>query len=108
MNLVTEMAMRRMMQDIPDATVVITNPTHIAIALKYEENSGVAPKVIGKGADNIAIKIKEIAKNNDIPIIENKPLARLIYKEVDLGLEIPYNMYQAVAEILAVVYKMKK
>lgn len=103
-----EMAMRRMMQDIPDATVVITNPTHIAIALKYEENSGVAPKVIGKGADNIAIKIKEIAKNNDIPIIENKPLARLIYKEVDLGLEIPYNMYQAVAEILAVVYKMKK
>lgn len=103
-----EMAMRRMMQDIPDATVVITNPTHIAIALKYEENSGKAPKVIGKGADNIAIKIKEIAKDNDIPIIENKELARLIYKEIEVDMEIPYNMYKAVAEILAIVYKMKK
>ena len=103
-----EMSMRRMMQNIPDATVVITNPTHIAIALKYTENSGEAPMVVGKGADNVAIKIKEIAKENDVPIIENKELARLIYKEVDIDMEIPYNMYQAVAEILAVVYKLKK
>lgn len=103
-----ELAMRRMMQSVPDATVVITNPTHIAVALKYEENTGTAPKVIAKGADSLAIKIKEIAKNNEVPIIENKPLARLIYSEVDLDKEIPYEMYQAVAEILAIVYKLNK
>lgn len=103
-----EMASSRMMQAVPDATVVITNPTHLAIAIKYEQGGDGAPIVVAKGADNVAIKIKEIASENDIPIIENKPLARLIYKELDVGSEIPADMYQAVAEILALVYKLKK
>lgn len=103
-----EMATRRMMQAVPDATVVITNPTHLAIAIKYQEGNMEAPKVIAKGADNIALRIKEIAKENDIPILENKPLARLMYEQVDVDKEIPADMYQAVAEILAIVFKMKK
>lgn len=103
-----EMATRRMMQAVPDATVVITNPTHIAVALKYEEGGMNVPKVTAIGADNIAIKIKEIAKDNDIPIIENKPLARAIYDTLDIGSEVPGEMYQAIAEILALVFKMKK
>ncbi|NLZ48081.1 MAG: fused FliR family export protein/FlhB family type III secretion system protein [Clostridiales bacterium] len=103
-----EIASRRMMASVPDATVVITNPTHIAVALKYEEGGKSAPKVVAKGTDYIAIKIKELAKESDVPIIENKPLARLIFEKVELEQEIPVDMYQAVAEILAVVYKMKK
>lgn len=103
-----EMAMRRMMQSVPDATVVITNPTHIAVALKYEENSGKAPIVVAKGSDSVALKIKEKAIENNVPIIENKPLARLMFKEVELDKEIPFDMYKAVAEILVLVYKMKK
>ena len=103
-----EIASKRMMASVPDATVVITNPTHIAVALKYDEGGEGAPKVVAKGADYTAIKIKEIAKENDVPIIENKPLARLMYKEVEIDGEISVDMYQAVAEILAVVYKMKK
>ncbi len=103
-----EMAMRRMMQSVPDATVVITNPTHIAVALKYEENSGKAPIVVAKGSEYVALKIKEKAIENNVPIIENKPLARLMFKEVDLDKEIPFDMYKAVAGILVLVYKMKK
>ncbi|MBU3126632.1 fused FliR family export protein/FlhB family type III secretion system protein [Clostridium tagluense] len=103
-----EMASSRMMQSVPDATVVVTNPTHLAIAIKYEQGGEGAPIVVAIGADNVAIKIKEIASVNDIPIIENKPLARLIYKELDIGSEIPTEMYGAVAEILALVYKLKK
>jgi len=103
-----EMASSRMMQAVPDATVVITNPTHLAIAIKYEQGGEGAPIVVAIGADYVAIKIKELALKNDIPIIENKPLARLIYKELELGSEIPTQMYGAVAEILALVYKLKK
>ena len=95
------------MQSVPDATVVITNPTHIAVALKYEENSGKAPIVVAKGADILAMKIREIAKENDIPIIENKPLARMIYKEVEVDEEVPKDMYEAVAQVLVAVYKIK-
>ena len=102
-----EMATRRMMQAVGDATVVITNPTHIAIALKYDENSGNAPIVIGKGADHIALKIKEIAKENNIPIMENKELARIMYETIEIDKEIPVELYNAVAEILAMVYKLK-
>lgn len=102
-----EMAARRMMQAVPDATVVVTNPTHIAVALKYKEGETEAPIVLAKGAGYVAIKIKEIAKESEIPIIENKPLARLMYEEVDINSEIPTGMYQAVAEILALVYKLK-
>lgn len=104
-----EMSQRRMMQSVADATVVITNPTHLAIALKYEEGSNMeAPKVVAKGADYAAIKIKGIAKENDIPIVENKPLARLMYERVEIDEDIPQDLYQGVAEILAVVMKLKK
>ena len=102
-----EMATRRMMQAVGDATVVITNPTHIAIALKYDENSGNAPIVIGKGADHIALKIKEIARENNVPIMEDKELARLMYETIDIDREIPIELYNAVAEILAMVYKLR-
>ena len=102
-----EMATRRMMSQVADATVVITNPTHLAIALKYEEGVSEAPKVVAKGADLVAIKIKELAKENDVPIMENKTLARMIYKEVEIDQDIPHHMYQAVAEVLAMVFKLK-
>jgi flagellar biosynthetic protein FliR/FlhB len=102
-----EMAMSRMMQSIPDASVIVTNPTHLAIALRYKEGKDEAPKVIGKGADYIALKIKEKAREYEIPIIENKPLARMIYEKVEIDEEIPVEMYQAVAEILAVIMKSK-
>lgn len=103
-----EMATRRMMQSVADATVVITNPTHLAIAIKYEDGEMEAPKVVAKGADLVALKIKEIAKENDVPIMENKPLARMLFEQVDIDREIPQDMYQAVAEILAMVFKLKK
>lgn len=104
-----EISKRRMMQSVTDATVVITNPTHLAIALKYEEGSNMeAPKVVAKGADYVAIKIKGIAKDNDVPIVENKPLARLMYERVEIDDDIPQDLYQGVAEILAVVMKLKK
>ncbi|MGL4761261.1 MAG: fused FliR family export protein/FlhB family type III secretion system protein [Sarcina sp.] len=104
-----EMAMNRMMQAVPDATVVITNPTHLALAIKYEQGANAkAPRVIAKGADNIALKIKEIAKESKIPIIEDRPLARLMYETVEVDQEIPPDMYKAVAEILAVIYKLDK
>jgi flagellar biosynthetic protein FliR/FlhB len=103
-----EMASRRMMQAVPDATVVVTNPTHIACALRYEDGKDTAPLLLAKGADNVAIKIKEIAKENNVPIIENRSLARMIYAQVEIDSEVPADMYQAVAEILAIVYKMKK
>lgn len=102
-----EMAMNRMMQSIPDASVIVTNPTHLAIALRYKQGKDEAPKVIGKGADYIALKIKEKAREYEIPIIENKPLARMIYEKVEIDEEIPVEMYQAVAEILAVIMKSK-
>lgn len=102
-----EMSRRRMMESVGDATVVITNPTHLAVAILYEEGNTKAPKVIAKGADLLALKIKEKAKENKVPIIENKPLARMIYEQVDIDNDIPQDMYQAVAEILAMVYKLE-
>lgn len=104
-----EMSQNRMMQSVSDATVVITNPTHLAIALKYEEGGNMeAPKVVAKGADYVAIKIKGIAKENQVPIVENKPLARIMYERVEIDEDIPQDLYQGVAEILAVVMKLKK
>lgn len=98
-----EVSMRRMMQQLPEADVVITNPTHFAVALKYDPNQGQAPVVIAKGADYLAFKIKDKAKECHIEIVENKPLARILYHNVDVGTEIPPELYQAVAEILAKV-----
>lgn len=98
---------RRMMQSIPQADVVITNPTHYAIAIKYDTMSGSAPIVLAKGQDFLAAKIKEAAKENKIEIVENKPLARMLYANVEIGEEIPTELYQAVAEVLAHVYGLK-
>lgn len=102
-----QMATQRMMQAVPTATVILTNPTHLSIALRYEKDKDSAPIVVAKGADIVAMKIREIAKENDIPIIENKPLARLLFKKVEIDQEIPVDMYQMVAEVLLMVYKMK-
>jgi flagellar biosynthetic protein FlhB len=100
------MAMQRMMQEVPKADVVITNPTHFAVAIKYESGMQ-APTVIAKGTDYIALKIKEVAKQNGIMTMENKPLARAIYAQVEIGGSIPAELFQAVAEVLAYVYKIK-
>ena len=102
-----EIARRRMMREVPKADVIITNPTHLAIALQYDRLTMPAPKVIAKGAGLIAERIKEIARENDIPIVENKPLAQTLYKIVELGDFIPENLYKAVAEVLAYVYRLK-
>jgi flagellar biosynthetic protein FlhB len=102
-----EMANKRMMEKVPQATVIITNPTHIAIALKYDANLP-APQVIAKGGDLIAEKIKAIAKEHNIPIIENKPLARTIFKTLKIGQVIPRELFVAVAEVLSVVFRLKK
>ncbi len=98
---------RRMMQSVPTADVVITNPTHFAVALKYDADSGRAPIVVAKGEDFLAKRIKEIAKESKVEIVENKPLARMLYHNVELGEEIPPELYQAVAEVLAFVYGLK-
>jgi len=103
-----EIAMRRMMQDVPKADVVITNPTHLAIALRYDSTKMAAPVVVAKGEGFIAQKIKEIAAANDVVLVENKPLAQAIYKAVDIGEGIPENLFQAVAEVLAYVYRLKR
>lgn len=100
-----EASRRRMMQAVPQADVVITNPTHYAVALKYDAGTGTAPVLVAKGADLVAQRIKEIAKENHVEIVENKPLARMIYTNVEIGREIPPELYQAVAEILAAVYR---
>lgn len=103
-----QLARRRMMAAVPSATVVVTNPTFIAVALKYEpKTKSDAPVVVAKGKRKIAEKIKAIAQEHGIPIIENKPLARSLYDSVEVGMEIPIAFYQAVAEILVQVYKMK-
>lgn len=103
-----EASRRRMMQDVPSADVVITNPTHLAVALKYENDSGKAPVVVAKGEDFLAKKIREIAKESNVEIVENKPLARMLYYNVDIGQEIPPELYQAVAEVLAFVYNLRQ
>jgi flagellar biosynthetic protein FlhB len=103
-----EMARRRMMTEVPKADVVITNPTRLAVALKYDSLTMAAPVVIAKGAGVIAQRIKEIAAEHGIPRVEDKPLAQALYKTVDLNGTIPQNLFQAVAEILAYVYNIKR
>jgi flagellar biosynthetic protein FlhB len=102
-----EIAKKRMMAEVPKADVVITNPTHYAVALRYDKTKDEAPRVIAKGVDNMAIKIKEIAREAGVMIVENPPLARELYKLVDIDDTIPPKLYKAVAEILAYVYKAK-
>ena len=101
-----QMAMARMMKEVPKADVIVTNPTHYAIALSYQQGMS-APLVVAKGQDLVAQRIKEIAREARVPIIENKPLARAIYAAVQIGDAIPQELYQAVAEVLAYVYRLK-
>lgn len=102
-----QMAQSRMMQEVPGADVIIRNPTHYAVALKYDQDKNRAPVVVAKGKDYLAMKIVEIAEKNDVYCMENPPLARTLYAEVDLGREIPFELYDAVAEVLTVVYREK-
>ncbi|MCO5142756.1 MAG: flagellar biosynthesis protein FlhB [Oligoflexia bacterium] len=102
-----ETARKRMMKDIPTADVIVTNPTHIAVALKYDAEKMAAPKVVAKGADLIAQRIKEIGRANGVPLVENVPLARALHKSVKIGGSVPRALYQAVAEVLAYVYRLK-
>jgi len=103
-----EMSKKRMMQDIPSADVVITNPTHYAVAIRYDTEKEHAPKVVAKGIDNMALKIKEIAREHSVQVIENPPLARELYKKCEIDQMIPETLYKAVAEVLAFVYKSSK
>ena len=102
-----QLARKRMMAEVPEAEVVITNPTHYAVALKYERDSMGAPVVVAKGANHLAQKIKDIAKEHGVPVVENKPLAQTLYKLVEIGGVIPHTLFRAVAEVLAYVYKLK-
>jgi flagellar biosynthetic protein FlhB len=103
-----QMARQRMMSEVPKADVVITNPTRLAIALRYDALAMAAPTVLAKGAGVIAQKIREIAEEHGIPLVEDKPLAQALYKSVDLGEAIPENLFQTVAEVLAYVYNVKR
>ncbi|MGG1661403.1 flagellar biosynthesis protein FlhB [Brevibacillus sp. NRS-1366] len=101
------MAIRRMMQELPKADVIITNPTHFAVAIRYDASAMSAPTVVAKGQDYLALKIREVAKKHRIVTMENKPLARALYSQVDIGQQIPEELFKAVAEVLAYVYKLQ-
>ena len=103
----TERARRRMMASVPKADVVITNPTHFAVALKYDPEDMSAPRLLAKGADAVAARIREIAEENDIPLVENPPLARALFESVDIDAEIPPEHYKAAAEIISYVFQLK-
>ncbi|MCG8685612.1 MAG: flagellar biosynthesis protein FlhB, partial [Desulfobacterales bacterium] len=102
-----EAARKRMMAEVPEADVVVTNPTRLAVALKYDNTKMDAPMVVAKGAGSIAANIRRIARENDVPLVEDKPLARNLYRLVDIGQEVPLEYYKAVAELLAYVYRLK-
>jgi flagellar biosynthetic protein FlhB len=102
-----QIAYKRMMQEVPKADVVVTNPTHIAVALKYDVAKMSAPKVVAKGAELIAQRIKDLAREHGVPIVEDKLLARLLYKSVEIGEEIPEKLFQAVAQVLAYIYRLR-
>ena len=101
-----ERSRKRMMSAVPEATVVVTNPTHYAVALKYEDGMG-APMCLAKGVDALALKIREVAKDSDVPVIENPPLARALYATVEMDQEVPEEHYKAVAEVIGFVFKMR-
>jgi flagellar biosynthetic protein FlhB len=103
-----ERARQRMMAAVPKATVVVTNPTHYAVALSYEMEKMEAPKLVAKGADYVALRIREIAEEHEVPIVENPPLARALFASVELDQEIPIEHYKAVAEVIGYVMRLKK
>jgi flagellar biosynthesis protein FlhB len=101
------MARRRMMAEVPKASVIVTNPTHYAVALRYDENSMRAPRVVAKGADLVAAKIREIGEQHRVPVLESPALARAMYGHAEIGAEIPEKLYAAVAEVLAYVFQLR-
>ncbi|MFM2045141.1 MAG: flagellar biosynthesis protein FlhB, partial [Pseudomonadota bacterium] len=103
-----ERSRNRMMAAVPEADVVVTNPTHYAVALKYDPLSMAAPKVLAMGVDHLAMRIREVATENGIPIVENPPLARALYAAADVDAEIPEEHYKAVAQVISYVFKLKK
>ena len=106
-NIQMQMATSRMMAKVPEADVIVANPTHYAVALKYDTSVAPAPVVVAKGVDLIAFKIREVAENNGVTVVENPPLARTLYKLVPIDAIIPAELFAAVAEVLAFVYKKK-
>ena len=104
----TERACQRMMQAVPDSTVVITNPTHFAVALKYQHDEIDVPEVVAKGADLVAKRIRQVAEENHVPLVENPALARALYAGVDIGAQIPTEHYRAVAEVIGYVMQLKR
>jgi len=106
-SLMRQMATRRMMAEVPRADVVITNPTHVAVALKYDGATMIAPQVVAKGQGFVALKIMALAQEAGVPLVENVALARTLYKSVELGAFIPTSLYRAVAEVLAYVYSLR-
>ncbi|MFT5707028.1 MAG: flagellar biosynthetic protein FlhB [Oceanospirillaceae bacterium] len=103
-----EISQRQMMKDVPQADVVITNPTHYSVALKYEDNHRNAPIIVAKGADFVALKIREVAKEHDVPILMSPPLARALYYSTEIGEEVPTGLFKAVAQVLAYVFQLKR
>jgi len=103
-----EISQRQMMKDVPQADVVITNPTHFSVALKYEDNHRNAPIIVAKGSDFVALKIREIAKENDVPVLSSPPLARALYYSTEIGEEVPTGLFKAVAQVLAYVFQLKR
>jgi flagellar biosynthesis protein FlhB len=103
-----EKARRRMIAAVPDASVVITNPTHFAVALQYDLEKSAAPRLVAKGVDRVALRIREVAGENEVPIVENPPLARAIYRQVEVGEFIPGDLFEAVAEVLAYLIRLKQ
>lgn len=101
------MMRRRMMSDVPKATVVITNPTHFAVAIRYQPEKAAAPVIVAKGRDLIALRIRSIAEEHGIAIVENPPLAQVLYRSAEIGMEIPEDLYLTVAEILAYIYSLR-
>jgi flagellar biosynthetic protein FlhB len=101
-----DLARRNMMKEIPNATAVIVNPTHFAVAIRYEMEGMTAPRVLAKGKNYLALRIRQIAIDHQVPIVENQPLAQALYKSADVGQEIPQHLYRAVAEVLAYIYKL--
>jgi len=101
------MSLNRIIAEVPQATVVVTNPTHLSVALKYQQGEMSAPVVVAKGANWLAVRIKEIARENRVPVVEDKEVAQFLYQAVEIGQEIPVEIYQAVAQILAMVHRLK-
>jgi flagellar biosynthetic protein FlhB len=108
MQLMRQIAMQQIGRDVPNADVIVTNPTHFSVAIQYDEATMAAPRVVAKGVDFMAMRIRQVAMVHQVPIIERPPLARALYYEVEVGQQVPAEMYQAVAELLAYVYRLER